>query len=151
MKALTALCLLWAGLLAGVSFLATPIKFRAPSLTLPVALDVGRQTFDALNKVELGAVLLSITLLLLLNRRPPRSVPTSVMVSLGVAASIVVLQSVWLLPVLDARVVQILANQTPPDSPFHWIYIGLEAVKLGALVGAGMICLGAQQHSGTSK
>lgn len=43
----------WAGFLAGVSFLATPVKFLAPSLTLPVALDVGRQTFFAFNRSEI--------------------------------------------------------------------------------------------------
>lgn len=53
---------LWLGLLLGVSFLATPAKFLAPSLTLPVALDVGRHTFFIFNKVEW---LLSIVLLLL--------------------------------------------------------------------------------------
>ena len=46
------LALVWFGVLAGVSFLATPIKFMAPSLSLSVALDVGRQTFAALNPLE---------------------------------------------------------------------------------------------------
>src|SRR5690606_9509596 len=45
--------LVWIGALLGVSFLATPVKFLAPSLTLPVALDVGRQTFHWLNRVEI--------------------------------------------------------------------------------------------------
>ncbi len=147
MKALTALCLLWAGLLVGVSFLATPIKFRAPSLTMIAALDVGRQTFDALNKVEWLAVVIGLFLLLRLRSRQPRAVT----VLLGVAACIVLLQGVWLLPVLDARVEQILAHQTPPDSPLHWIYIGLEVVKLGALLGAGVVCLNALQNPGASK
>lgn len=146
MKALTALCLLWAGLLTGVSFLATPIKFRAPSLTMPVALDVGRQTFGAFNKVEWLAVVIGLFLLL----RPRGRQPRAVTMSLGVAAVIVLLQSVWLLPILDARVTRILAGQNPPDSPLHWIYIGLEVVKLGALLGAGTICLNALQNSGAS-
>ena len=42
----------WFGLVVGVSFLATPIKFRAQSLTLPVALDVGRTTFHAMTRLE---------------------------------------------------------------------------------------------------
>lgn len=146
MKALTALCLLWAGLLAGVSFLATPIKFRAPSLTMPVALDVGRQMFGAFNKVEWLAVVIGLFLLLRLRGRRPRAVT----VLLGVAACIVLLQSVWILPVLDARVVQILNNKNPQSSPLHWIYIGLEVVKLGALLGAGTVCLNALQNSGAS-
>ena len=149
MKALTALCLLWAGLLTGVSFLATPIKFHAPSLTLPVALDVGRQTFGALNKVELVAVALSIFLLLRLRERAPRAVG----ISLWSAGLIVLMQAVWLRPILDARVTQIFAHINPPASPLHWIYIGLEVVKLGALLIAGTGCLrnlqpaNATQHS----
>lgn len=53
---------LWLGPLLGVSFLATPTKLLAPSLILPVALDVGRHTFSVFNKDEW---LLSIVLLLL--------------------------------------------------------------------------------------
>jgi hypothetical protein len=49
---LTALLLLWAGVVIGVSFLAAPAKFAAPSLSLPVAMDVGRQEFGTLNLVE---------------------------------------------------------------------------------------------------
>ena len=55
------------GLLIGVSFLATPVKFRAASLDLPVALDVGRVTFELFSKVELGfcaALLIAGALLL---------------------------------------------------------------------------------------
>src|SRR5690606_30735313 len=48
------LAVLWTGLLLGVSFLATPVKFLAPSLSLPVALDVGRQTFMVFNWVEVA-------------------------------------------------------------------------------------------------
>jgi hypothetical protein len=40
-------------------------KFLAPSLSLPVALDVGRQTFYVFNKVEW--VLVAVLLLMLLN------------------------------------------------------------------------------------
>ena len=38
---------LWAGLLMGVSFVATPVKFLAPSLSLAVALDVDQVRHDA--------------------------------------------------------------------------------------------------------
>ena len=61
---LFAVAMFWLGLLIGVAFLATPAKFLAPSLSLPVALDVGRQTFYVFNKVEwvMGAVLLLMLL-----------------------------------------------------------------------------------------
>ena len=53
----------WLGLVLGVSFLATPVKFRAKSLTRPVALDVGRTTFHAFGKLEwlLSVALVVIT------------------------------------------------------------------------------------------
>lgn len=69
LAATVAVALLWTGLLLGVSFLATPVKFMAPSLTLPVALDVGRQTFMALNWLELLLSALLVPLVLLSRRR----------------------------------------------------------------------------------
>ena len=53
----TKVYLLWAGLAIGVAFLATPAKFLAPSLSLTVALEVGRHTFRVYNGVELALVL----------------------------------------------------------------------------------------------
>jgi hypothetical protein len=41
-------------MILGVSFLATPAKFMASSITLPVALDAGRHAFSVLNKIECG-------------------------------------------------------------------------------------------------
>src|SRR5699024_5442989 len=71
---LTLVALIWLGMLLGVSGLATPIKFQAVSLTLPVALDVGQTTFAAFNKMEW---LLSVLLILavMLSRLKPTSVP----------------------------------------------------------------------------
>ena len=55
----------WLGILLGVSFLATTVKFQAPSLDLPTALDVGRVTFALLSKVEwvLGGLLITAAFL----------------------------------------------------------------------------------------
>lgn len=125
--------LLWAGMVLGVSFLATPVKFLAPSLALLPALDVGRQTFFALNRVELA---LGLTLAVLGWRS---SVPR-----LGRKLAwvmpwlLVLLQGAWLLPLLDARVEQMLAGGVPPPSQLHQVYIGVELVKLVWLLGLGL-------------
>jgi hypothetical protein len=55
--------ILYAGILLGISFLATPIKFLVPLLTLPVALDIGRITFHALIKLEWFLVFAHLTIL----------------------------------------------------------------------------------------
>lgn len=136
--------LLWAGMVLGVSFLATPVKFMAPSLTLPVALDVGRQTFGVFTKLEL---LLALILLILvwvqgagsLQRPLYRRLISSLLLVL------VLLQLLWLRPVLDDRVEIILQGGQPPSSWLHNVYIVVEVVKLAGLLvlgGAGLRALG---------
>lgn len=131
------LVLLWAGVAIGVAFLATPAKFLAPSLSLPVALDVGRQTFRVYNWVELGLVLL-LMLLALGSNAPKRWV-----LRLSVPVLIVVAQALWLLPALDARVAIIQAGSGWPEpSRLHVVYIAAEALKVLWLIAVG--CSGAR-------
>ncbi|WP_246710276.1 hypothetical protein [Martelella soudanensis] len=117
----------WLGMLVGVSFLATPAKFLAPSLTLPVALDVGRHTFAVYNKVEWE---FSVALLLLafLGRRGWISAAFTM-----VAVLIVACETLWLLPLLDARVGVIIAGGEPAPSNLHTLHIALEAAKMVAI------------------
>jgi MFS superfamily sulfate permease-like transporter len=133
--ALGALILLWAGVLIGVSFLAAPAKFAAPSLTLPVALDVGRQEFGTLNLVEIGLAVLTLALAVL--TRPGRPI----WLGLAIAALVVAAQALWLLPLLDARALLVIQGQTPQPAPWHTLYIVLEAAKLVALLTAGWLAV----------
>jgi len=130
-----ALILLWAGVLIGVSFLAAPAKFAAPSLTLPVALDVGRQEFGTLNLVEIGLAVLTLALAVL--TRPG----CLIWLGFGVAALVVAVQALWLLPLLDARALLVMQGQTPQPAPWHTLYIVLEVAKLLALLSAGWLAI----------
>lgn len=111
---LTALLLIWAGMLIGVSFLASPAKFAAPSLSLPVALDVGRQVFGTFGRVEIGLAIAAFLLALASRRRGPLA-----WLVLGLIWLIVAAQGLWLLPVLDARVEMVLDGVQPPPAPWH--------------------------------
>jgi hypothetical protein len=62
-------CFMWAGMTVGISMIATPVRFTAVSISRPVALDVGRVVFAALNKAEL----LALVLLLIIVRVSGRS------------------------------------------------------------------------------
>ncbi len=115
----------WLGLVLGVSFLATPIKFRAESLTLPVALDVGRTTFHAFGKLEWA---LTIALILLSVRARANFEPLDWML-VGLVAAIVIAQAVWLIPRLDLRVAAIIDGETLPSSHLHTVYAGAEFAK----------------------
>lgn len=126
-------CLIWAGLSIGVAFLATPAKFLAPSLSLSVALDVGRQTFRTYNGVEL-AICGVLVLLGLGSRARLRWY-----LLLAVPGLIVVAQTFLLLPPLDLRVAAIQAGGPPPlRSALHAAYIATEAVKVLWLLGLGL-------------
>ena len=119
---------IWLGMLLGVSFLATPAKFLAPTLPLPVALDVGRHTFAVFNKTEwLLSALLLISVLAGDRTWPGRG-------AAGVAILLVVAETVWLLPLLDLRIGMIMAGQRPVPSILHNLYIAFEVAKLVALV-----------------
>lgn len=132
---LGALIMLWAGVLVGVSFLAAPAKFNASTLTLPVAMDVGRQEFGTLNLAEL--TLAVVTLALAAYARVERTI----WYGLAIPAGIVILQALWLLPVLDVRAEMIIQGETPPSAPWHTLYIIVEVLKLLILLIIGWLAL----------
>ena len=134
--ALTLLAWLWAGLVLGVSFVATPVKFLAPSLSLADALAVGRVTFAALQWIECVAV---VALAVLVWITTPRR---RTLVLLGVLVAILVCQYVWMLPILDVRVQAIIDGRHLPSSFLHWIYTALEFVKVALLVVIGLTGFG---------
>lgn len=125
-------CFTWLGMTIGISLLATPVRFSAPSITRPVALDVGRVVFAALNKAELAALIL----LLVVVRFSGRS--TVLWAWCGLLALIVVAQGAWLIPELAARTDVILAGGEPPPSSAHALYSTLELAKIVVLAWVGL-------------
>lgn len=121
------IALLWLGMIVGISFVATPLKFQAPSVTLGIGLDIGRLTFGVFNKIEicLAAVM---ALLILLAKKMDKSLLT-----LGIVCLSLALQTFWLLPDLLDRIQMIIQGQQPQASALHSIYVGLEILKVLAL------------------
>lgn len=120
--------LIYAGLVVGVTFIATPAKFLAPHLSIPVALEVGRHTFHVFNRIEW--IILLCLLLCGLVRRPQGRW----WFILGGASAVVAVQGAWLLPILDARVQLIIEGGSPAPSSLHRVYVGLEALKVLTLL-----------------
>lgn len=128
--------ILWLGMLLGVSFIATPVKFEAPSLSLPVALEIGRATFSLFSRIEWGTALLLILSLLACRRRT-----LSGLLAAGLVA-ILIAETFWLLPILDARVEAIISGVPAPAGWHHVAYIGIEIIKAAALVALSIHLLG---------
>ncbi len=116
----------WAGLVIGLSFIETPLKFRAPGITRELGLGVGRLVFGRLGRIEHVLALLLLGLWYRNRRLPVRG-------SLALVLLIVGVQAVWLLPVLDAQAVKIIAGAAPAASYHHGLFVALELAKVCAL------------------
>jgi hypothetical protein len=132
LRLLQALSFVWAGLVLGISFLETPVKFTAPTLTRAVGLDVGRHVFAALNTVEIGLGVLALGLLLGGGPGPPARW------GLGGVLLILVLQTGWLLPILNRQAETIMQGGEGPAANYaHLGYIFLEVAKVAGLLVVG--------------
>jgi hypothetical protein len=128
-------CFTWLGMVLAISFLEAPLKFRAPGITIPLGLGIGRLVFRALNAAEvvlaMGAVVSAVV------GDPP---PTAV-VTLVVAIVVLVVQLIAVRPVLNRRSDRIVAGETLPAAHVHIAYIALEVVKVAALLTTGIVTL----------
>jgi hypothetical protein len=124
---------IWFGLVGGISFMEAPLKFQAPNVTLALGLGIGRLIFFALNKIE---ILLAILLLIsLVKVKPKGKLPLVLFV---IIALLLILETVWLLPVLDARATEVISGITPPYSNLHIVYIVFDAIKFISLFVLGV-------------
>lgn len=129
-----AVTFVWLGMVTAISFLEAPLKFRAPNVTLQIGLGIGRLVFRALNSVE---VAFAVVIGAVIGSRPP----AGVIVAFTVAFAALTLQLVVVRPRLNRRSDQVLAGHEGPRSRAHHAYVGFEAIKVIALVVAGILLL----------
>jgi len=122
-----ALAGLWAGAVLGGSLVAAPAKFQAESLTLDVALDVGRAQFFWLALTEAVLCLALLASLVFLSGRR--------WIWALFATGLLVFQRLVLMPPLDARTLQVIAGEPAPDSSLHTVFIVIEIIKFFLLTG----------------
>lgn len=130
-----AVIFVWLGMVAAISFLEAPLKFRAPNVTLQIGLGIGRLVFRALNAVE---VVLAMVILLTSLASPP---PAGAAAALAVAFAALALQLAAVRPRLNRRSDKVLVGLDVLRSRGHYVYVGLEAVKTLALAASGILLL----------
>jgi hypothetical protein len=131
----SATAFIWLRMVLAISFLETPLKFRAPGITLPLGLGIGRLVFRALNAAE---IIFSAVLLVALTAARPIA---TIWVLLGVTGAFLAAQTGLLRPRLDTRAGQIIPGQSPPASRLHLAYVALEVLKLAALATLGTLLI----------
>lgn len=112
-----------------------PLKFRAPGITLPLGLGIGRLVFRALNASE---IVLAAATAITFSLAPRPLAATVLLVALAVTLAV---QVVVLRPRLEARAQIIIDGGTPPRASTHLAYIVLECAKLLMLGTFGIILM----------
>jgi len=132
----TAIVFVWLGMVLGISFLEAPLKFRAPGITIPLGVGIGRLVFRALNLVEgVFALVLIATLVL---AWPPAPWTVALVVSLVLVLAI---GAGVLRPRMDARVRRGELSEGQPRHLLHIGFVALETVKVLLLLALGILLL----------
>lgn len=124
----------WAGFMAAISFMESWLKFRAEGVELVSGLRIGRLIFKTLNRVEWCFLILLWGGYML--AKP--SVLSVEALSYFMLAIIMLVQTIWLLPILDRRAAARISGQKPPKSKLHIWFVGLELIKFIILIDAGI-------------
>lgn len=121
----------YAGMVAGVSFLATMAKFQARRPTMAQLVEIGSITFHWFHAVEL--ILVVALLAASAASRSRWRVVAAVALALVWGA-----QEWWLFPILDRGAEAIVAGGAPAMDNSHMVYAGFETFKLLVLIAAGI-------------
>ncbi len=119
----------WIGFVCSISFLEAWLKFRAPGVTLPIGLGIGRLVFAALNKVEW---VFALTILIGIYTRPS-IIEIKTKIPFILTVLILLTQTIWLLPALDIRAEMYINRQNVSQSNLHIYFVIAEILKVGGL------------------
>ena len=136
---------LWIGFVCAISFMEAWLKFRAPGISVPLGLGIGKLVFNALNKVELILTVIVIIGFYLSEQK----LFTFTNISFFIPVAILFLQTMWLMPVLDKRAELLIKGHTLPSSNLHFYYVSMELIKVISLFVFGLSLFGrSENHSG---
>ncbi|HWU47994.1 MAG TPA: hypothetical protein VN133_14655 [Humibacter sp.] len=138
---IVAIAFAWSGAVVAISFLETPLKFRAPGITLKLGLGIGRIVFRAMNVLE-GVLAAGLVIAAILGLADgSTSGPSEVSVAGAVAVLTLLAQVALVRPALARRTAAVLADRAEGGSRVHLAYVALELVKLASLIVAGVAAL----------
>ncbi|WP_019203158.1 hypothetical protein [Tsukamurella sp. 1534] len=122
----------WLGMILAISFLEAPVKFRAPGVTIPLGVGIGRLVFRALNACE-ALLAAGIAVALAVGARD-----TAAVVLFALAAADL-LGCIALRRIMDRRVLGGEVSEEMPRNNLHFGYIGLEVIKVALLIALGVV------------
>lgn len=121
---------LWIGFVCAISFMEAWLKFSAEGVTIPIGLGIGRLVFSALNKVEWFFAIVILSNLFFSKSK----LFTLQNLLYFIPLLLLIIQTIWALPALDARAELYIQEQAIPHSNLHFYYVGMEITKVGCLI-----------------
>src|SRR3546814_19400233 len=112
----TAFTFVWLGMVLAISFIEAPLKFRAPGVTIPLGLGIGRLVFRALNSVELLLAAGIVVCLVVAEAR------TSVWLAAAVGIVVLLAQVGLVRPSLTLSRNAVLAGEDAPRPNTHLVH-----------------------------
>ncbi|HQV37694.1 MAG: hypothetical protein IPH00_02805 [Flavobacteriales bacterium] len=122
----------WLGLVVGIAFMASWLKYRAFGVSLPVGAGIDMKLLPALLRVE-WVLALAIVADLLLGK-------SSMLMLALVAVPLLLLavQTLWLQPAMDADALLVFHGQSGAGTGLRTVNTAVEAVKVTALAALGV-------------
>lgn len=131
----------WLGFFMAISFMEAPLKFTVDGISMAQGVMIGRVIFNMLNKLEWLFFIIVLTTCFF-NR------PTFFLAILIIAAGVILLlETIWILPLLDIHAQRIIDGQARTGNFIHYIYGFLELLKIPTLILIGLQGLGRKQLS----
>ncbi|MGW2418679.1 hypothetical protein ACWC0C_05345 [Streptomyces sp. NPDC001709] len=128
----SAVTFVWLGMVLAISSLEAPLKFRAPGVTIPVGLGIGRLVFRALNAVEVVLAVVATAAIAV------GGAPAGITALTAAVAVLLLVQLAVVRPILNRRSDRVLAGEELPRSRGHFWYVALELLKVVALIALGV-------------
>ena len=123
----------WTGLVVGIAFMASWLKYRAFGVTLPVGASIDMKLLPALLRVE-WVLALAIAADLFFGKA---SLPMFMLAAVPVI--LLLIQTIYLQPALNAAALQVFHGQGDTAANLRNAHTGVEAVKVATLVMLGIL------------
>lgn len=142
---LTMLPFVWFGMVTAISFIETPLKFRAPGMNHALGVGIGRLVFNVLNMVEAAMAVLIVGAWT--QQQELVSLPIGIFLAIPIVA--LALQTTFLRPAMKKRTRALSATalthsgntavKAKVATQTHIAYISSEMLKAVALPVAGIL------------
>lgn len=120
----------WLGFICAISFMEAWLKFQAPGISIPLGLGIGRLVFAALNRMEWVFAMIIMFHYFSSGYQEIRYWDLSYFIPI----MLLIIQTFFWLPALDARAEQHIRGAVMPPSTLHFVYVAAEVCKAISLI-----------------